>query len=125
MNIEEKFRDLLLPVFALSSIDEIQAEHSLVNDLGADSLDFVEISYIIESNFGVTLKTNTILLGGTNLNPDDLFVEGVLTAEGANILNQNVPNKNFQEGQTRRQLFNSITVHDLVNIIESRMNKPE
>lgn len=123
MNINEKLRELLLPVFGLSSVDEIQAHHSLVMDLGATSIDFVEISYIIESNFGVTIKTTELMIGGTAVNPDDIFIDGVLTSEGADMLNQNLGSKKFSAGQTRRELYESITVTDLAYIIEVKMTQ--
>jgi acyl carrier protein len=123
MNIETKLRELLLPVFGLDSIEQILPQHSLVSDLGATSIDFVEISYIIESNYGVIIKTNEFMIGGTSVNPDDIFVEGVLTAEGAAMLNKNIGKDRFKEGQTKRNLFESITVADLATVIESRMTK--
>jgi acyl carrier protein len=123
MDLETKLRELLLPVFGLDSIEQIQPQHSLVSDLGATSIDFVEISYIIESNYGVIIKTNEFMIGGTSVNPDDIFVEGILTAEGAAMLNKNIGKDRFKEGQTKRNLFESITVADLATIIESRKTK--
>ncbi len=123
MNIEEKLRELLIPVFGLNTIDEIQPEHSLVLDLGAESLDFVEIAYIVESHFGVALKTNEIMIGGANISPNSLFVDGRLNADGAATLNLNLEQPKFHEGQTRRDLFESITVSDLANLIKLRSEK--
>lgn len=118
MNIETKLRELLIPVFGLTTVDEIQPQHSLVIDLGATSIDFVEISYIIESNFNVTIKTNEVLIGGIAVNPDDLFNDGILTTEGADLLNSNMKVIKFRAGQTRRDLYEAITVADLVDIIK-------
>jgi len=75
MNIETKLRELLIPVFGLNTVDEIQPQHSLVSDLGATSIDFVEISYIVESNFGVVIKTNELMIGGITINPDDILTK--------------------------------------------------
>lgn len=114
---ENKLRELLLPVFGLNSIDEVKPEHSLVNDLGAESIDFVEIAYIIESHFNVNIKTNELMIGSISINPDELFVEGKLTAKGADMINENFGEKRFSEGQLRRDLFGGITVRDLARII--------
>lgn len=119
-NIEDKLRELLLPVFGLSSIDEVLPEHSLVKDLGAESIDFVEIAYIIESHFQVNIKTNELMIGGAAINPDELFVDGKLTAQGAELINKNFEAQRFHEGQLRRELFAAITVRDLANIIKQR-----
>ena len=123
MNIEEKLRELLIPVFGLTTIDEIQPQYSLVKDLGATSIDFVEISYIVESNFEVTIKTNELMIGGTPVNPDDIFIDGKLTSQGAEMLNNNMNGGKFIEGQTRRELYESITVADLAHIVEVKKSQ--
>ena len=124
MKIEEKLRELLIPVFALNSIDDIQPEHSFVNDLGADSLDFVEIIYLIESHFGVVLKVNELISGTIKINPDDLFTDGLLTEEGAAIIHENLPESSdrFKAGLTKKDIFSLLTVKDLVNLIRIKMS---
>ena len=124
MNIEEKLRELLIPVFALNSIDDIQPEHSFVNDLGADSLDFVEIIYLIESHFGVVLKVNELISGTIKINTDDLFTDGLLTEEGAAIIHENLPESSdrFKAGLTKKDIFSLLTVKDLVNLIRIKMS---
>jgi len=120
MDIEKKLREILIPVFALNSIEEIQPEHSLVNDLGADSLDFVEIIYLIESNFGVVLKVNEIVSGTITINPDDLFTDGLLTEEGASLIQKSLPETRgrFRAGLTKKDIFSLLTVRDMVNLIK-------
>ena len=121
MEIENKLKELLVPVFGLSSAEEIKSENSLVLDLGADSLDFVEIAYVIESNFGVNIKTNQIIVGGANISDEELFEENILTVKGAELINKNFTENRYKAGQTRRDLFNSITVTDLANIIKAKI----
>lgn len=125
MDIEIKFREALLPVFGLESIDEILPEHSLVNDIGADSLDFVEIIYVIEQNFGVTLKTSQILTGGEYVSPEEMFNEGKLTAEGYNIICKRFPDKSglLTPGATRIDVLRTITVGDIINVIKQRLEE--
>lgn len=117
--IENRLRETLLPVFGLESADEISAEASLVKDLGADSLDFVEISYLIERDFDVVLNTSQLIVGGVGVNADSHFVEGRLTEEGAAALKNQFPEGagRFVAGLTKVDMFRSITVRDLANII--------
>jgi len=119
MEIENKLREILIPVFGLVSVEEVQAQHSFVDDLGADSLDFVEIIYLIESNFGVVLKVNEIISGTMKVNPDDLFDDGKLTEEGALIVHKNLPQSSsrFKAGLTKKDIFSLLTVRDLANLI--------
>lgn len=122
MDIELRLREALLPVFGLDSIEEIPAEASLVRDIGADSLDFVEITYIIESEFGVTLKTGELLAIGAGDAAEAHFVEGRLTAEGATALNAQLPGAagRFAAGMTKIALFESISARDLALLIARR-----
>ncbi len=124
MSVETQLRSSLLPVFGFNSVDQIPEDAALVKTLGADSLDFVEIIYLIERDFGVVLKTNELVLGGVSMHEDNLFVEGKLTVEGASMLKQQFPQGNgrFEAGMTKVELFQSITVRDLANIIRERMS---
>jgi acyl carrier protein len=54
--IEKRLQEMFLPVFGLTSTDEIPVEAALVTDIGADSLDFVEIIYLIEREFRVVIN---------------------------------------------------------------------
>jgi len=120
MDIEHKLREILLPVFGLTALDEIQPQYSFVKDLGADSIDFVEIIYLIESNFGVVLKVNEIISGSIKINPDDLFTEGILTAEGASLIHKSLPDSKdrFKAGLNKKEIFELLTVRDLSNLIQ-------
>lgn len=123
MNIEHTLRQALLPVFGLESVEAVPLEASLVNDLGADSLDFVEITYLIEQHFHVVLKANELIVAGGKVDAERLFVEGKLTSEGAAILAKQFPDQpgRFAPGTTKIRLFQSLTVRDLAGIIRERM----
>jgi acyl carrier protein len=122
VNIEAQLRQTLLPVFGFSSVDQIPENASLVRDLGADSLDFVEIVYLIERDFDVVLKTNELVFSGVSVPMDTLFVEGKLTEEGAALLQEKLPDSNgqFRAGMTKVDLFQSLSVRDLADIVRLR-----
>jgi acyl carrier protein len=124
MDIQNRLRELLLPVFGLESINEIKPEYSLINDLGADSLDFVEIIHIIETQFGVVVKANEIMVGGSGIYPDDIFVDGRLTDVGVSLLSENYHGRedSFRPGMTKVEVFSLLTVKDLADIIKSKMH---
>jgi len=120
--MEEKLKDILALVFNLESRDEIHDTDSLIEDLGADSLDFVEILHLIERNFGVVIKSSEIMLGGSNLAMEELFRDGRLTAGGTDSLKTAFGEKRdrFREGMTKLELFSLLTVGDLAAIIRSK-----
>jgi acyl carrier protein len=123
MEIEEKLREMLLPVLGLDTIEEVKPGQSLVKDLDADSIDFVEIIYLIEQNFGVVLKANEMMVGG--INPEEYFSDGKLTREGAELINKNLAvedgKERYIEGMTKIDLFSAITVRELGHIIKMKM----
>jgi acyl carrier protein len=122
VNIEDQLRQTLMPVFGFTTVDQIPENASLVRDLGADSLDFVEIVYLIERDFGVALKTNELVFSGVSMPMDTLFVDGRLTDQGEAMLRDKLPDSNgrFRAGMTKMDLFQSISVRDLADIIRAR-----
>jgi acyl carrier protein len=125
MNTEEKFRELLLPVLGFDNIEEIPGEAALVRDLGADSIDFVEIMYVIESNFGVVLKTSQMIAGGQSISQDDIFDENCLTETGLALIEKSFPGNTgrFRAGMSKVDIFSLITVRDLANIIDAKIQE--
>ena len=53
--IESKVRDILAETL-MTDKRNIRREKTLVDDLGADSIDFVEIVMELEKAFGITIK---------------------------------------------------------------------
>lgn len=120
MDIEKKLRELLLPVLGLSSLDQIQPDHSLVNDLGAESIDFVEILYAIETNFGVKISIQEISM--VDYGAKDAQ-EGVVTEELAEKLNKDFETDRFKAGQTAREIFETFTVRELATVVSRKMQE--
>lgn len=55
----EKIRDIILAQLPVDS-EEITEETNIAEDLGADSLDVVEIAMAIEEDFGVSIPDEDI-----------------------------------------------------------------
>ncbi len=51
MNTEEKIKSIIVDQLGVSA-DEVVPEASFVDDLGADSLDLVELIMVLEEEFG-------------------------------------------------------------------------
>lgn len=127
MDVTTRLREILLPVFGLDSIEEIPPGASLVEEIGADSLDFVEIVYLVEKEFGVALKVGELLVSDTTVDTDTLFVEGQLTQEGAALLQGQLTGGEirFHAGMTKMDLFRSLSVEDLALAVDQRLAKAE
>ncbi|MFZ1729737.1 MAG: phosphopantetheine-binding protein [Bacteroidota bacterium] len=125
MSVIDNFRELLLPVLGFEDINELPPDAALVKDLGADSLDFVEIMYVIESNYGVVLKTSQLIAGGENIRQEDIFEDNNLTELGLQRIEQSFPGSagRFTVGMSRVDVFSAITIRDMANIIDMKLQE--
>lgn len=123
--IEKKLAALLVPVLGANSPDEIRPELSLVEDLGAESLDFVEITYLVKKEFKVELKVGAIVSGAASMNPEELFIDGALTEAGAATVNAKLPASGgrFKAGMTKADIFSALTVADLAALIRLKIQE--
>ena len=59
MSVEEQVKKIIMEQLGVTA-EEVKPEASFVEDLGADSLDVVEILMAIEENFGVSVSDDEI-----------------------------------------------------------------
>jgi len=98
-DIEKKLMENLVPILGLDSIDDIHPDSALVRDLGAESIDYVEILYMIENEFGVKIKISEITMN--DYGADGLPESGKLTPELARKLNEDFDSDQFKEAIRR------------------------
>jgi acyl carrier protein len=60
--------------------DTIQADHSLVKDLGAESLDFLDVDYRLEQTFGIKMARHFVLE-----HIEEMFGEGSAIDENSQL----------------------------------------
>jgi acyl carrier protein len=106
------------------ALDEaaITLESRLIDDLGADSLDFVDLIFAIERAFGVKLReADLTFLTGLDFSSPTVMKDGVLTPETLTAIApllpalQNVPDPTRV---TPGELFSLLTVETLCLMIE-------
>src|SRR5829696_4350238 len=70
---------------------EITADSSLVGDLDADSLDFVEFRYTVEQELGIVLSQKSVLEHlEANAGAEQTYQNGAITELAADILRRGV-----------------------------------
>lgn len=118
-DIEKKLAEELVPILGLDSPEEVKPESALVRDLGAESIDYVEILYMIETEFGVKIRIEELMMASVvnGETPDD----GKLTAEMAEKLNRDYDSGQFTAGQTTKEVFEVFTVHNLATLIGKKL----
>ena len=116
-------RTMIAESLALSE-DEITLESRLIDDLGADSLDFVDLIFAIEKAFGVKLREADLnFLTGLDFSSPTVMKDGFLTPQTLAEIAPLLPalrNVSDPTHVTPRQLFSLLTVETLCLMIERR-----
>jgi acyl carrier protein len=110
-------------VVALSS-DEINPDASLVDELGADSLDFVELMYLIEHEFEVRFDKEDMSLAPVIGMPEDgVEKKGIVTPEALKRLREKFPafTHLLKDGMPRRLLASLITPRAIADSVRRKM----
>ena len=103
--------------------DEVTEEATLVGDLGAESIDFLDIVFKLEKAFGITIPRE-------ELSPEDILTnsqyvqDGVVTGEGMAELKRRMPwadLSEFEKNPRVQDFGNLLTVRDLVSYVTSKV----
>lgn len=120
--IFSKVRDVLVDALAVDE-EEVSASASLVGDLGAESIDFLDIVFKLEQAFGFKIGQGELF--PENVAQDPRYVkEGKVTAEGIAALKARLPHLDFAKWEQNpeitkvAQLF---TVETIVKFVEKKL----
>ena len=100
--------------------DEVEPDSQVIEDLGAESLDFLDIAFRLERAFGVKVPRGEIQRSAEATAGEEFEVEGKLTAAGAVALREAMPEVDpgdISEGFLVRnipRLFTVKTFHNMV-----------
>ena len=120
--IYDKFAEIVAASLRIERA-RITMDAHLMDDLGGESLDLIEITMETESAFDVWLPEKSILDTAAEVfGPDVLVREGVLTEAGKEMLRRRMPPESAQlfEGEVTTKTLNSyfLTVRSWVALIE-------
>lgn len=105
--------------------DEVTKDATLVGDLGAESIDFLDIVFRLEKEFG--LKIDQSELFPENVLTDPTYVkDGKVTDEGMATLRQRLPHANLDEFEQSRDVdeFSEVfTVDAVVKFVQNKLDQ--
>jgi acyl carrier protein len=113
-------------VLALSPAD-VKPESRLMTDLDADSLDLVELMFLLEQEFGIRLTREDLSLSSQlGLPEEELRTGEVLTPRALGLLRARFPGAAdvLHEGVTRRELAALLTVEEIARSVRARLARP-
>ena len=119
----DKVKDSLIEALGLDD-DEVTPEATMVGDLGAESIDFLDIVFRLEKAFGIEIPRKELF-------PEDIltnaeFVEGgKVTETGINEIKTRMPFidlSKFEENPVVQDFGNLLTVSDLCRYISGKVS---
>lgn len=84
-----KVRDVLTSALAVDA-DEVRPEAKLTQDLGAESIDYLDIQFQLEKAFSIKIQPGDMSIESFLTNPE-LVSNGKLTAKGLDELKKRMP----------------------------------
>ena len=103
--------------------DEVTPEATLVGDLGAESIDFLDIVFRLEKSFDIKIPRGELFPEDILTNTD--FIEdGKINTAGLEALRERMPFANldrFAENPAVQEFPTTLTVQDLCNYVASKI----
>ncbi len=118
----EKVQTALVDALGVDD-DEVTREATLVGDLGAESIDFLDIVFRLEKSFDIEIPRSELF-------PEDVLTsteyveDGKVTAAGILELQKRMPFADlskFEENPVVQEFGNLLTVTDLCRYVESKV----
>ncbi len=118
----DKVREALVDALGVDD-DEVTEEATMVGDLGAESIDFLDIVFKLEKAFSISIPRDELF-------PDDILTnaeyvaDGKVTADGIAKLKERMPFADLTKFETNplvQDFGNLLTVKDLCNYVSTKV----
>lgn len=120
----KKVRETLVEALGLDD-DEVTPEATLTGDLGAESIDFLDIVFRLEKSFGIKIPRGELFPDNIVNNPE--FVQdGKLTETGLNELKTRMPHADFtdfEQDPDINKMAELFKVQTIVNYVAGKTNE--
>jgi acyl carrier protein len=122
--IFEKVKDVLVDALSVDD-EEVKPEATLMRDLGAESIDFLDIVFRLEKAFEIKVPREELFPADNILNSSELVSDGKLTKKGLAELREKLPHTDltaFEKNPDVNKLGDLFTVEAIVNFIDNKIN---
>ena len=103
--------------------DEVREDATLTGDLGAESIDFLDIVFRLEKSFGIKSPQEELIPRDILSNPDYVHNRKV-NEEGLSVLKKAMPHADltdFERNPDIDQISNIFTVGTIMNFVETKL----
>lgn len=105
--------------------EDVSMQSNLINDLGAESIDFLDIMFRLEKEFDIKIPQREIERQARgDMQPEDFEVDGILQPKGVERLKQLIPEIDsslWREGMALRELPALFTVAVFAGIVKRKI----
>jgi len=105
--------------------DEVTPDATLMADLGAESIDFLDIVFRMEKAFGIKIPREELFPAESLLSNSEYVNNGKLTQKGLQELKKRMPHTDlseFADDPNVNKIGDLFTVDVLVNFVDSKLN---
>jgi acyl carrier protein len=119
----EKVKEVLVEALGVDD-EEVKPDATLIGDLGAESIDFLDIVFRLEKGFNIKIPRGELFPDNIVNNPE--FVQnGKLTPAGVTQLKQRMPHAdltNFEKDPDINKMAELFKVQTIVNYVLTKVN---
>lgn len=120
----EKVRTVLTDALGVDE-DEVSPEATLIGDLGAESIDFLDIVFRLEKSFDIKISRGDLFPEDVLTNPEYVS-NGKVGEKGLSELRKRLPFlnlDNFSKNPNVKDFGMLLTVQDMVKFVETKLPK--
>jgi acyl carrier protein len=121
--IYEEVQEVLVDALGLDD-DEVTEVSTLMGDLGAESIDFLDIVFRLEKSFDIKIPREELFPADALMSNADFVSNGKLTESGLAELKATMPHTDlsgFEADPDVNKLADLFTVSSIVNFIEMKL----
>ncbi len=122
--IFDKVQEVMVDALGVDD-DEVTIEATLMGDLGAESIDFLDIVFRLEKVFAIKIPREELFPAEDLMNNSEFILNGKLTEKGLAELRDKMPHTDlteFEKDPDINKLGDLFTVNAIVNYVENKLN---
>ncbi|MFC1676124.1 acyl carrier protein [Planctomycetota bacterium] len=121
--ISKEVQEVLVDALGVDD-DEVTNDATLMGDLGAESIDFLDIVFRLEKAFGIKIPREELFPIENMMSNPDFVDNGKMTAAGLAEIKEKMPHTDFASFESDpdiNKLGDLFTVDSIVNFVETKL----
>jgi acyl carrier protein len=119
-----KVQEVLVDALGVDE-DEVKEDSTLMGDLGAESIDFLDVVFRLEKSFNIKIAREELFPAESLMGNPDFVQNGKLTPKGIAELKSKMPHAalgDFEKDPDINKLGDLFTVGSIISYLERKVN---